>query len=490
MYADDAAIFLRPVKEEVTKVHEILTTFGAVSGLLTNTTKSAVYPICCDNIDLVEIMEHFRCPVKTFPCTYLGLPLHTRQLRRVDVQPLIDKVAARLPIWKGKFLNRAGRLTLVRSVLSSVPTYFLTVFTLQKWAFKQIDKIRRSFLWKGDAEAGGGHCLVQWARVKKPKKLGGPGVLDLEMFSRALRLRWLWYEWTDQERPWHGGQTPVNEVDKQLFRACTKVQVGNGAKAKFWESSWLQNKAPRDIAPSFYKLAWHKHRTVQEELVNQSWTRGLWRMNSVEELAEFVRLWDLVQEVQLTDVEDVITWKFSPDGLYTAKSAYDVQFRGSYCCFQPKRVWSAHAEPKHRFFMWLLVQEKILTADKLIERHWPCNPLCSLCRQVPETAAHVCLHCPFAQQVWDLVQTWMSGTIKKPTGNMTIVDWWTQEVRLPTKMQQRMWAVINMYTVWNIWKERHRRTFEAREAQPVVVLHLIKEEVNLRSRACGHPVVT
>ena len=73
---------------------------------------------------------------------------------------------------------------------------------------------------------------------------------------------------------------------------------------------------------------------------------------------------------------------------------------------------------------------------------------------------------------------------------MTIVDWWTQEVRLPTKMQQRMWAVINMYTVWNIWKERHRRTFEAREAQPVVELHLIKEEVNLRSRACGHPVVT
>ena len=213
-------------------------------------------------------------------------------------------------------------------------------------------------------------------------------------------------------------------------------------------------------------------------------------MNSVEELAEFVRLWDLVQEVQLTDVENVITWKFSPDGLYTAKSAYDVQFRGSYCCFQPKRVWSAHAEPKHRFFMWLLVQEKILTADKLIERHWPCNPLCSLCRQVPETAAHVCLHCPFAQQVWDLVQTWTSGMIKKPTANMTIVDWWTQEVRLPTKTQRRTWAAINMYTVWNIWKERNRRTFEAREAQPVVVLHLIKEEVNLRSRACGHPVVT
>ena len=149
MYADDAAIFLRPIKEEVAKVQEILTAFGQVSGLLTNTTKSAVYPICCENIDVDETMENFRCPVKSFPCTYLGLPLHTRQLRRVDVQPLIDKVAARLPAWNGKLLNRAGRLILVRTVLSSIPTYFLTVFNMQKWAIKQIDKIRRSFLWKG-----------------------------------------------------------------------------------------------------------------------------------------------------------------------------------------------------------------------------------------------------------------------------------------------------------------------------------------------------
>ena len=80
---------------------------------------------------------------------------------------------------KGKFLNRAGRLTLVRAVLSSIPTYFLTVFNLQNWAIKQIDKIRRSFLWKGDADAGGGHCLVQLVRVKKPKKLGGLGVFGL-----------------------------------------------------------------------------------------------------------------------------------------------------------------------------------------------------------------------------------------------------------------------------------------------------------------------
>jgi hypothetical protein len=29
-------------------------------------------------------------------------------------------------------------------------------------------------------------------------------------------------------------------------------------------------------------------------------------------------------------------------------------------------IWKAQAEGKHRFFAWLLLQEKILTEDKLL----------------------------------------------------------------------------------------------------------------------------
>lgn len=50
-------------------------------------------------------------------------------------------------------LDKAGRLRLVNSVLKSVPIHFLMVFALKKWAIKKIDRIRRSFLWKGAAEA-------------------------------------------------------------------------------------------------------------------------------------------------------------------------------------------------------------------------------------------------------------------------------------------------------------------------------------------------
>jgi hypothetical protein len=93
-----------------------------------------------------------------------GLAFAFQELRRVEVPLLIDKMANRLPTWQGKFLNRAGRL-------------------------KKVDKIRRGILWKGSEAVSGGHCLVRWANVQKPKELRGPGVLDLEHFSRALRLQ-------------------------------------------------------------------------------------------------------------------------------------------------------------------------------------------------------------------------------------------------------------------------------------------------------------
>ena len=74
-------------------------------------------------------------------------------------------------------------------------------------------------------------------------------------------------------------------------------------------------------------------------------------------------------------------WRWTTNGEYTAKSAYNAQFFGSYSQFKGKYIWKAEVEGKHKFFAWLLVQSKILTADKLVARQWPCNTVCSLYMQ-------------------------------------------------------------------------------------------------------------
>ena len=279
----------------------------------------------------------------------------------------------------------------------------------------------------------------------------------------------------------------MNAVDRQLFRASTVVTLGNGEKASFWQSTWLHGQALMDRFPDLFKWAWRKNKTVKEELHSHNWTRGLWRMQTVEEMASFVQLWDLVQSVQLSDQQDQITWRWTPDGTYTSKSAYNAQFLGSFSNFRGENVWRADAEGKHKFFAWLLIQSKILTADKLLARQWPCNPLCPLCNLVPETASHLILHCQFAQQVWALLETWTLSIIGKPVQGLDVMTWWEKELAHLPKKDRRLKAAVMIYGAWNIWKARNKKVFEQKNMNPGEVLQEIKFEMQCRSSACGRP---
>lgn len=115
LFADAAAMFINLVCDEVKEVVDILQVFGIVSGLRANQLKSVVYPIRCEGINVEETMHWFQCPIRPFPCSYLGLPLHTGKLQKMEIQPLIDKMAARLPRWNGKLLNKAGRLKVLNT---------------------------------------------------------------------------------------------------------------------------------------------------------------------------------------------------------------------------------------------------------------------------------------------------------------------------------------------------------------------------------------
>jgi hypothetical protein len=110
--------------------------------------KTEFYPIQCHNIDLSFLYSR-NLAISSFPCTYVGLPLRFRKPTRPMMQQVISKISNRLPGWKRNLFSYPRREALIKSVLSALPTYFMTVFKMKKWAISRIDKYRRSFMWRG-----------------------------------------------------------------------------------------------------------------------------------------------------------------------------------------------------------------------------------------------------------------------------------------------------------------------------------------------------
>ena len=113
-----------------------------------------------------------------------------------------------------------------------------------------------------------------------------------------------------------------------------------------------------------------------------------------------------IQNIHLQPhMQDSIAWKWTPDGVYSTRSAYRIQFQGRFRQFLPELIWKAHSENKFKLFAWILIQNKILTADNLQLRNWPHQEHCVMCDGPLESALHLCLLCPLAQEIWGLILT-------------------------------------------------------------------------------------
>jgi hypothetical protein len=70
---------------------------------------------------------------------YLGIPIHYRKLSNTDWIKVEERFEKRLSSWKGKNLSTGGRLTLINSVLSSLPMYMMSSFEIPRGVLKKLD---------------------------------------------------------------------------------------------------------------------------------------------------------------------------------------------------------------------------------------------------------------------------------------------------------------------------------------------------------------
>jgi hypothetical protein len=83
------------------------------------------------------------------------------------------------------YLSKGNRVTLIKSTLSNLPTYFLSLFPIPASVANRIEKLQRDFLWGGIGDEFKYH-LVSWDKVCSSISKGGLGIHNLRMFNCAL----------------------------------------------------------------------------------------------------------------------------------------------------------------------------------------------------------------------------------------------------------------------------------------------------------------
>ncbi|KAL0439728.1 UNVERIFIED_CONTAM: hypothetical protein Slati_2455800 [Sesamum latifolium] len=135
-------------------IKDTLAEFATMSGLHVNPNKSQIILSKAVQTGRQAILDLLGFQEGSLPIKYLGVPLVSSRLTIADCQPLIEKIDNRLAGWSQFNLSLAGRTQLIKLVLSSLHTYWASVFILPKSIINVIEGRIRKFLWQGSNGRG------------------------------------------------------------------------------------------------------------------------------------------------------------------------------------------------------------------------------------------------------------------------------------------------------------------------------------------------
>ncbi|KAL0373166.1 UNVERIFIED_CONTAM: Retrovirus-related Pol polyprotein from type-2 retrotransposable element R2DM [Sesamum calycinum] len=185
-FADDVLLFYRADIPSIQVIKNTLWQFAELSGLKVNPNKSQIILSWAAQQEKQQILDTLGFQEGCLPVKYLGVPLISSRLTIADCKPLINKLESRIAGWSHLNLTFPGRAQLIKSVLSTLHSYWASVFILHKGIIKILEAKMRKFLWQGST--GRGYAKVAWTQICRPKEEGGLGFRSILVMNQALML--------------------------------------------------------------------------------------------------------------------------------------------------------------------------------------------------------------------------------------------------------------------------------------------------------------
>lgn len=289
-------IFARSFKRE-------LDIYRLISGSKINYRKCSIYGWNCSIKELSDIARLLEMDgIRNWESfKYLGIPIFKSKPKVAHWLPLLDKIKNRIQAWGASWLNNAGKVTLMKSVLISMPLYQSSILLAPKTFLSKLDSLLRRFLWEGGNNNDRRIHLVNWETLKRPFLEGGLHLRNLAAQNLALGSKILWNlvsgnsSWSKRViwKKYFQGQRlrcldkpPRSLKGSPIFNLCNSAREqfsdylywipSNGRKIKIWEDSILGDQP----------------------------------LNQVEGLANIK---DWLQSCNLHTLWDILNWKEAPD---------------------------------------------------------------------------------------------------------------------------------------------------------------------------------
>ncbi|KAL0744395.1 hypothetical protein Bca4012_085908 [Brassica carinata] len=488
-FADDTMFFLQANKENCASLKSILYHYEQASGQSISKEKSAVTFSRKAPVSLkLMIKSELQIEKEGGVGKYLGLPEHFGRKKKDLFSSIVDRIKQKARGRSNKYLSAAGKLVLLQSVLSAIPSYPMSCFSLPVSLCKRIQSAVTRYWWDND-ENSRKMEWVSWDNMAKPKVTGGLGLRDFQSFNVALLAK----------IGWRLLQNPTSLLGKVLFgkycldydllhvpvtTACSHGWrgvllgrdlliknigwvIGNGKSVNIWSDPWLSlDNQQLPVGPP--------NETQVELMVAdllEPETRAWDILKIRRHLPDFEeRILSIIPS--LTGAPDKLIWLGTRSGDYSTKSGYfsavtddddrlllqnDQRFKWK------TRVWNLPCAPKVRLFSWKLLKGALPVGERLLERHVPVDPRCKRCG-CSESIIHLLFQCQFAQRVWQLAPF---TTELDVSGILDLMASWESLCSLkclpPAGIAN---GSLFPWIIWTIWKARNKFVFEGHSAKP------------------------
>jgi hypothetical protein len=416
---------------------------------------------------------------------------------------LVAKLEKILKSWSFHWLSRAGRLVLVKSVLESILVYWISLAWLPKGTLEKLRRTCFRFLWAGSKE----HFVLPWVKwniMVVPKLLGGWGLKNIHLFSKALaaKVGWrlittdiLWtkvvtqkYICPDTVEEWIRRPVKVAANCTIIWKALVKYfqvvgeglawRVGNGLRVRIgtdpWPGSGRGHLLPQPLIEVLHDRGFYYLEQIVDRDMTTIWSQAWKRVDQLGLDREYEAIWDgYIRALQLghiciTDREDDIVWQHNPHGVYTPKAGY-TQLNIDLLQQEPswwwKGVWKQKFPLKAHLFLWCLIKNKVPTWDKMRSRHLEGSGWCALCRSDEESTTHLFLKCPFILQIWVECSGVLNQVCRWKGPN--IEEAWREWSSNP---QNHNIKALPLLINWGVWLARNSTIFNEKPSIPELIV--------------------